>query len=88
LKYHGGVDLKELNTENLAALEKGLANLERHVRNVRENYGLPCVVSINRFNADTPAELDLLRNKMGVLNVPVLLATHWADGGAGATDVA
>jgi formate--tetrahydrofolate ligase len=88
LKYHGGVDLKELNTENLAALEKGLANLERHVRNVRENYGLPCVVSINRINADTPAELDLLRNKMGVLNVPVLLATHWADGGAGATDVA
>src|SRR5687767_7486341 len=88
LKYHGGVDLKELNTENLAALEKGLANLERHVRNVRENYGLPCVVSINRFNADTPAELDLLRNKMGVLDVPVLLATHWADGGAGATDVA
>ncbi|MEO7761684.1 MAG: formate--tetrahydrofolate ligase [Casimicrobiaceae bacterium] len=88
LKYHGGVDLKELNTENLAALEKGLANLERHVRNVTENYGLPCVVSINRFTADTPAELDLLRNKMGVLNVPVLLATHWADGGAGAAEVA
>jgi formate--tetrahydrofolate ligase len=88
LKYHGGVDLKELNTENLAALEKGLANLERHVRNVREHYGLPCVVSINRFTADTPAEIDLLRNKMGVLNVPVLLATHWADGGAGAADVA
>src|SRR5258705_4161401 len=88
LKYHGGVDLKELNTENLGALEKGLANLERHVRNVRENYGLPCVVSINRFNADTPAEIDLLRNKMGVLNVPVLLATHWADGGAGAAEVA
>jgi formate--tetrahydrofolate ligase len=88
LKYHGGVDLKELNVENLAALEKGLANLERHVRNVREMYGLPCVVSINRFNADTPAEIDLLRNKMGVLNVPVILATHWADGGAGAADVA
>jgi len=88
LKYHGGVDLKELNNENLAALEKGLANLERHVRNVREEYGLPCVVSINRFNADTPAELDLLKNKMGVLNVPVILATHWSDGGAGAADVA
>jgi formate--tetrahydrofolate ligase len=88
LKYHGGVDLKGLNAENLAALEKGMANLERHVKNVREVYGLPCVVSINRFNADTPAELELLRNKMGVLNVPVILATHWADGGAGATDVA
>ncbi len=88
LKYHGGIDLKELNNENLPALEKGMANLERHVKNVREVYGLPCVVSINRFNADTPAELELLRNKMGVLNVPVILATHWADGGAGATDVA
>jgi formate--tetrahydrofolate ligase len=88
LKYHGGVDLKELNNENLPALEKGMANLERHVKNVREVYGLPCVVSINRFTADTPAELELLRNKMGVLNVPVLLATHWADGGAGAVDVA
>ena len=88
LKYHGGVDLKELNNENLPALEKGMANLERHVRNVREAYGLPCVVSINRFTADTAAELELLRNKMGVLNVPVILATHWADGGAGAADVA
>ncbi|MBK8739259.1 MAG: formate--tetrahydrofolate ligase [Betaproteobacteria bacterium] len=88
LKYHGGIDLKELNNENLPALEKGMANLERHVKNVREVYGLPCVVSINRFNADTPAELELLRNKMGVLNVPVILATHWADGGAGAADVA
>jgi formate--tetrahydrofolate ligase len=88
LKYHGGIDLKALNTENLAALEKGMANLERHVKNVREVYGLPCVVSINRFTFDTPAELELLRNKMGVLNVPVILATHWADGGAGAADVA
>ena len=88
LKYHGGIDLKQLNHEDLSALEKGMANLERHVKNVREVYGLPCVVSINRFDADTPAELELLRNKMGVLNVPVLLATHWADGGAGAADVA
>ena len=88
LKYHGGIDLKELNTENLVALEKGMANLDRHVKNVRDVYGLPCVVSINRFNADTPAELGLLKSKMGVLNVPVVLATHWADGGAGATDVA
>jgi len=88
LKYHGGVDLKELNTENLAALEKGLANLERHVKNVREVYGLPCVVSINRFTFDTANEIDLLQKKMGVLGVPVILATHWADGGAGAADVA
>ena len=88
LKYHGGVDLKELSGENLGALEKGMANLERHVKNLREVFGLPCVVSINRFSADTPAEIERLRSKMSVLNVPVILATHWADGGAGAAEVA
>ncbi|HRB12601.1 MAG TPA: formate--tetrahydrofolate ligase [Vicinamibacteria bacterium] len=88
LKYHGGVDVKELGGENLAALEKGMANLERHVKNIRDVFGLPCVVSINRFTADTPAEIELLKSKMGVLNVPVILANHWAEGGAGAVDVA
>jgi formate--tetrahydrofolate ligase len=88
LKYHGGVDLKELNTENLAALEKGMANLERHVSNVRNQYGLPCVVSINNFTADTPAEVELLKKKMAQHNVPVVLARHWAEGGKGAEDVA
>jgi formate--tetrahydrofolate ligase len=88
LKYHGGVDLKEVNKENLAALEKGIANLERHVNNVRNHYGLPCVVSINRFNFDTPAEIELLKKKMAHHEAPVLLATHWADGGKGAEAVA
>ena len=88
LKYHGGVDVKEVNKENLAALEKGIANLERHVNNVRNHYGLPCVVSINRFNFDTPAEHELLKKKMAAHQVPVLLATHWSDGGAGAAEVA
>ncbi|MGQ0522125.1 MAG: formate--tetrahydrofolate ligase [Betaproteobacteria bacterium] len=88
LKYHGGVDLKEVNKENLAALEKGITNLERHVNNVRNHYGLPCVVSINRFTFDTAAEIELLKKKMAHHQVPVILATHWADGGAGATDVA
>ncbi|HJQ61545.1 MAG TPA: formate--tetrahydrofolate ligase [Burkholderiales bacterium] len=88
LKYHGGVDLKELNKENLAALEKGITNLERHVNNVRNHYGLPCVVSINRFTFDTPAEIELLKKKMAHHEAPVILATHWADGGAGAADVA
>src|SRR5450830_326025 len=88
LKYHGGIDLKALNTENLAALEKGMANLERHVKNVREVYGLPCVVSINRFTFDTPAELELLRKKMAHHEAPVILARHWAEGGAGAEEVA
>ena len=88
LKYHGGVDLKEVNKENLAALEKGITNLERHVNNVRNHYGLPCVVSINRFNFDTPAEIELLKKKMAHHEAPVILATHWADGGKGAADVA
>jgi formate--tetrahydrofolate ligase len=88
LKYHGGVDLKEVNKENLAALEKGIANLERHVNNVRNHYGLPCVVSINRFNYDTPAEIDLLKKKMAHHEAPVILATHWGDGGKGAAEVA
>ncbi len=88
LKFHGGVDVKELNKENLAALEKGVANLERHVKNVRENYGLKCVVSINHFTFDTDAEIELLKKKMAPHGVPVLLARHWADGGAGATEVA
>ncbi|HSC95357.1 MAG TPA: formate--tetrahydrofolate ligase [Burkholderiales bacterium] len=88
LKYHGGVDLKEVNKENLPALEKGITNLERHVNNVRNHYGLPCVVSINRFNFDTPAEIELLKKKMAHHEAPVILATHWADGGKGAEQVA
>ena len=88
LKYHGGADLKELNKENLAALEKGLANLERHVHNVTQNYGLPCVVSINHFTFDTQAEVDLLKKKVEALGATVLVARHWAEGGAGAADVA
>jgi formate--tetrahydrofolate ligase len=88
LKHHGGVDRADYNKENLAALEKGIANLERHVNNVRNHYGLPCVVSINRFNFDTPAEIDLLKKKMAHHEAPVILATHWSDGGKGAEEVA
>jgi formate--tetrahydrofolate ligase len=88
LKYHGGVDVKEANKENVAALEKGLANLERHVDNVAKVYGIPCVVSINRFNFDTAAEIALLQERMKKLGVPVVLATHWGDGGRGAAGLA
>jgi formate--tetrahydrofolate ligase len=88
LKFHGGADLKELNKENLAALEKGIANLERHVNNVRNHYGLPCVVSINHFTFDTDAEIDLLKRKMAHHHAPVILARHWAEGGKGAEEVA
>jgi formate--tetrahydrofolate ligase len=88
LKYHGGCDLKQINAENLAALEKGIANLERHVNNVRNHYGLPCVVSVNQFTADTAAEQALLAKTMKGLDVPLVLARHWAEGGAGAADAA
>jgi formate--tetrahydrofolate ligase len=88
LKYHGGVDVKEVNKENLAALEKGITNLERHVNNVRNHYGLPCVVSINHFTFDTDAEIELLKKKMAHHEAPVLLARHWAEGGKGAENVA
>ena len=88
LKYHGGADLKSLNTENLDALEKGIANLERHVHNVTRNYGMPCVVSVNHFIYDTDKEHALLRDKLSQLGVPVILAKHWADGGKGAAEVA
>ena len=87
LKFHGGVALADLGKENLAALEKGIANLERHVDNVRNHYGLPCVVSINRFTADTNAEVDLLKQKFAS-KAPVVLATHWGDGGKGAAELA
>jgi formate--tetrahydrofolate ligase len=88
LKYHGGVDLKELNKENFSALEKGIANLERHVNNVRNHYGLPCVVSINHFSHDTPAEIELLKRKMAHHEAPIVVAKHWAQGGAGAEALA
>jgi formate--tetrahydrofolate ligase len=88
LKYHGGVNVKEVNKENVAALEKGLVNLERHVENVSKVYGIPCVVSFNRFTFDTPAEIDLVKSRVGRLGVPFVLATHWADGGKGAAELA
>ncbi len=88
LKYHGGKDVKALNTEDLDALQKGLVNLERHVANVKTHYGLPCVVSINRFTFDTDAEISLVTERMKALDVNVVLAEHWAKGGAGAEALA
>ena len=88
LKYNGGVPVKELGAENLAALEKGMANLERHVDNITGRFGLPAVVAINRFDADTEAELDLIRRAMRARGVDVVLAEHWAKGSAGAEALA
>jgi formate--tetrahydrofolate ligase len=87
LKMHGGVKKEDLKTENLKALEAGLANLQRHVENVQK-FGLVPVVSINRFSADSDAEIDLVRQGCAKLGVEALMADHWAEGGKGAADVA
>jgi formate--tetrahydrofolate ligase len=87
LKMHGGVKKEDLKSENLKALEAGMANLQRHVENVRK-FGLPAVVSINRFSADTDAEIALVKEKCKALGVEALMADHWALGGPGAADVA
>ena len=83
LKYHGGVPKAELNQENLEALEKGLPNLLQHVGNIKNVYGLPCVVAINAFPTDTKAELDLVEAKCRELGVNVALSEVWAKGGEG-----
>ena len=88
IKYHGGADLKTITSENLEALEAGMVNLERHVRNIRDVYQLPVVVSINKFTSDTDAEIALLTSKVKAMGVKIVLADHWARGGAGAEDLA
>jgi formate--tetrahydrofolate ligase len=88
MKYHGGQDLKTITQENLDTLAKGIVNLERHVENMQTHYGIACVVSINRFNTDTPAEIEMLKGRMAKMGVPVVLATHWGEGGKGAADLA
>jgi formate--tetrahydrofolate ligase len=88
LKYHGGADLKSVNQENMSALERGIVNLERHVENVQKQYGIPCVVSLNRFNYDTDREFAFVQSRMEKLGVPTVVATHWAHGSKGAAELA
>ena len=88
LKYHGGCSLDDLNKESTDYLSKGLTNLERHVHNLKNHYGLPVVVGINGFSFDTDKEKDLLKAKSEQLDVPIVSSTHWADGGAGAKELA
>ena len=88
LKYHGGVGVKELGTENLDALKKGMVNLERHLGNIKNHYGLPCVVAINHRTEDTPAEISLLEQACAAYGAQVVVAKHWAEGGAGAVELA
>ena len=88
LKMHGGLAKSELGKEDLAALEAGMPNLLRHVKNIREVYRLPAVVAVNRFPTDTDAEIELIIEKCRALGVNVELSTVWADGGAGGESLA
>ncbi len=88
LKFHGGVPVENCGIENTDALRKGLVNLDRHLHNIREVYGLPCVVAINHRSEDTAHEIDLLRQHAQAVGVPVVLARHWAEGGQGARELA
>lgn len=88
LKFHGGVDKMHLNQENLAALDKGFANLERHLTNLQQQFGQPVVVSINHFTFDTDAEIELLQRKCAELGAESVVSRHWAEGSAGAEALA
>ena len=88
LKMQGGVPKDALAQENLAALDAGLVNLDRHLQLVREVFGLPCVVAANHFVADSSAEHALLRERMAARGVPYAVSRHWAEGGAGALELA
>ena len=88
LKYHGGIELADLKTENLGALERGAVNLERHIDNVVNEYGLPCVVAINRRAEDSEREIRLLIDRLEAHKVRVIGATHFAQGGPGALELA
>ncbi len=87
LKMHGGVKKEDLKTENLKALEAGMSNLARHVENMQK-FGIVPVISINRFSADSDAEIALVKEQCAKLGVEALMADHWAEGGKGAADVA
>lgn len=88
LKMHGGVPKEALQQENLTALEAGFVNLERHLYNIREHFGLPCVVAVNHFTSDTQAELAYIKDKVASLGAKAVVCHHWAKGGAGAEELA
>jgi formate--tetrahydrofolate ligase len=88
LKYHGGADLKSLSQKNLIALKKGIPNIERHALNIRNHYGLSCVVAINHRTEDSDEEITLLMDELAQKGFKVILARHWSEGGKGATELA
>ena len=87
LKLHGGVPMKELSKPNVEALDKGVENLKKHIENIHR-FGLPVVVAINHFSSDTPEEIQFIKDKCAYLSVKIVTADHWADGGAGAEELA
>jgi formate--tetrahydrofolate ligase len=88
LKYHGGVEVKNLGSENLDALKSGMTNLQQHVQNLQQHFGLKVVVAINHFVSDTEAEVELLQTEAASIGVQALICKHWAQGGAGARALA
>jgi formate--tetrahydrofolate ligase len=88
LKYHGGVAVADLGREDLGALAAGAVNLERHVDNIRNRFGIPCVVAVNHRREDTDAEVALITRSMAHMGVNVIVARHYAEGGRGAADLA
>jgi formate--tetrahydrofolate ligase len=88
LKYNGDVEVADLNTENLSALAIGIANLEKHISNLRQHFGLPVLVALNHFTADTAAEVALVQAAVEALGASLHVCRHWAQGGAGALDLA
>ena len=88
LKYHGGIDVKDLGPENLTALEKGMANLKRHLNNLQEHFGVRCIVAINHFDNDSDAEVAYVKSTVESFGAKAVIAKHWAQGGKGAEELA
>ena len=88
IKFHGGVPLERVDEPDTLALDRGFENLARHVRNIHGHFGLPCVVALNHRSSDTTAELDQLAQRIATLGVGSVVARHWAEGGAGAENLA
>jgi formate--tetrahydrofolate ligase len=88
LKYSGGAKIEDVNSEDTEALMKGLANMDRHVKNIRDNYGLPVIVALNRFGSDTEREFELIKKHLGEQSVEAMVCEHFAKGSKGATNLA
>ena len=88
LKYSGGAKIEEVNSENTQALMQGMANMDRHVKNIRENYGLPVIVALNRFGSDTEREFELIKKHLAEQGVEALVCEHFAKGSKGAINLA